>query len=553
MPGNVREIERSLCGPGGPFETVEESVLGERLQVFRHRATSLKSLLELSASFGARDYIVYEDRRLTYVDHLRAVVSTAQALQQRYGVRKGDRVAILAANNPEWIITFWATVSLGAVAVGLNGWWVGEEILHGLEDSRPRVLVADRKRLDRISGARLSIPVVEIEHDFTALLSDFPGGALPSSPLAEDDPACILYTSGTTARPKGVINTHRNILGLIGIQTFHGLRALLSRGTPPPAIPAMLVTSPLFHVSGLYAGAVISLATGIKSVWMKGRFDPVRAMRLIQDERVSNWGPMGTVAHRFAHHPQVGAYDLSSVASFGSGGAPMSRQLQERLCQVFPAARDSAAVGYGLTECTALATLNFGEELRERPHSAGRPLPTVELEIRDPHGRPVREGEEGEICLRGPTIMLGYWQRPDETRQTLAAGRWLRTGDIGRCEGGTLVINSRARDLILRGAENISPAEIESRLLEHPQVAEAAVVGVDHEELGQEVKAVVVPQAGAVLAPGQLHAWVAERLAYYKVPAHWEIRREPLPRNAVGKVMKHFLSEDARNPFTEDE
>jgi acyl-CoA synthetase (AMP-forming)/AMP-acid ligase II len=305
-------------------------------------------------------------------------------------------------------------------------------------------------------------------------------------------------------------------------------------------------------VSGLYAGAVISLATGIKSVWMKGRFDPVRAMRLIQDEGVTNWGPMNTIAHRFVSDPRVADYDLSSVTTVGSGGAPMSKELQDRLRTVFPRAGESAALGYGLTECTALATLNFGKELEERPHSSGRPLPTVEIEIRDAFGAHVDEGVDGEIHIRGPNVMLGYWGLPEETAQTLLPGRWLRTGDIGRLEGGHLLINSRARDLILRGSENIYPAEIENRLLAHPDVAEAAVVGVDHKELGQEVKGIVVSRAKAKLHPEELARWVGETLAYYKVPARWEIRTDPLPRNAVGKVMKHLLDRQEDNPFTED-
>jgi acyl-CoA synthetase (AMP-forming)/AMP-acid ligase II len=549
----VLRIEEALCSPGGFFELEEAEVLGERMKVFKHRAPSLRSLLEASAGFGEKEYIVFDDRRITFRQHLDAVASLARALEERYGVKKGDRVAILGANSPEWITAFWAAVSLGAVAVGLNGWWVAPEILYGLSDSRPAVLIGDEKRLARLEGADLPAPVVRMEADFPELLQAYSGASLGREVIAEDDPACILYTSGTTGRPKGVVNSHRNVVGLVGIQAFHGLRAIQCRNEPPPAAPATLVTSPLFHVSGLYAGAVIALAMGIKSVWMAGRFDPVRAMRLIQAERVTNWGPMVTAAYRFVSHPDVGRYDLSSVAAFGSGGAPMARELQDRLRAVFPSAGGSAALGYGLTECTGLAALNFGDEFRERPEASGRPLPTVQIEIRDPGtGRPVAPGGEGEIFVRGPVVMLGYWEKPADTAQSLVEGRWLRTGDIGRMEEGHLVINSRARDLILRGAENIYPAEIEQCLTEHPGVGEAAVFGMEHAELGQEVKAVVVPEPGAVLTSRELAGWVRERLAYYKVPAHWEIREAPLPRNAVGKVLKHLLQERKENPFAED-
>jgi acyl-CoA synthetase (AMP-forming)/AMP-acid ligase II len=548
----ILRIEEALYGPDGPFAWEESVVLGERIRVLKNRASSLRALIEVSAFFGEKEYIVYEHRRVTYAEHLRAVASVAGALKDKYGIGKGDRVAIFSANNPEWIVTFWATVSLGAIAVGLNGWWVADEIVYGLEDSKPKLLVGDEKRLARLDGRPVPVPTVRIERDFEPLWNYDTHASLCKEPIAEDDPACILYTSGTTGRPRGVVNSHRNIVALVGMQIFHGLRALQCRNMAPPEAPASLVTSPLFHVSGLYAGAVIALASGIKSVWMKGRFDPVRAMQLIQDEGVTNWGPMNTVAYRFVNHPRVGDYDLSSLTSVGSGGAPMAKELQDRLRQVFPRAGDSTALGYGLTECTALATLNFGEELKEKPHSSGRPLPTVQIEIRDPAGEPVGEGTDGEIHIRGPNVMLEYWRRPSDTQSTILPGRWLRTGDIGRLEGGHLVINSRARELILRGSENIYPAEIENRLLAHPEVAEAAVVGVENEELGQEVKGIVVSRPNATLSPEDLAGWVGEALAYYKVPTHWEIRTEPLPRNAVGKVMKHLLDRKGINPFAED-
>jgi len=549
----ILDIEASLCAPGGFFELEDCVVLGERMKVFKHRAPSLRALVEATANFGDNEYILFGNRRVTYAEHLRAVASTARALQDKYGVCKGDRVAILSSNNPEWIVTFWATVSLGAVVVGMNGWWVPDEILYGLEDSKPKVLIGDARRLTRLSQKEIALPILQMESDFESLWNHDPDASLSTNPIAEDDPAVILYTSGTTGRPKGVVNSHRNVIALLGIQMFHGLRTLQYRNLPPPTSPAMLVTSPLFHVSGLYAGAVITLASGIKSVWMEGRFDPLEAMQLIQDERVSNWGPMGTVAYRFVNHPEVLKFDYSSVTGIGSGGAPMARELQDRLREVFPMAGDSAALGYGLTECTGLATLNFGEEFKQKPHASGRPLPTVDVEIRDPQGTPVDEGVDGEIHIRGPMVMLGYWNRPEDTAQSITEGRWLRTGDIGRMEEGHLVINSRARDLILRGSENIYPVEIETRLLAHPDVDEAAVIGVDHEELGQEVKAVVVPFPGTELDAGELAEWVGKALAYYKVPARWEVRKEPLPRNAVGKVMKHLIDRREENPFTEDE
>jgi len=556
MP-SAHEIEAQLTGPGGPFEIAHEPVLGERMPVFKQRAGNLRVLLEGSAAYGDLDYLVCNELRLSFAQHARVVASVAKAFAERYRVRKGDRVAILAANCPEWIVSFWAALSLGAIPVGLNGWWAGDEILYGLEDSDPTLLIGDSKRLARISGNSLRMPVVEIEHDFEKLWSHDLGAPLPDVAIAEDDPATILYTSGTTGRPKGAVNTHRNIIALCRVQMFHGIRQLMlgAGQAGPPALSTracMLVNTPLFHVSGLYAGAVTLLSTGVKTIWTTGRFDPVQVMELIEREKVTNWGPMGTMILRVLNHPDLGKYDLSSLRNVGSGGAPMSREIQQRMREAFPNIRGQMGLGYGLTESTALATINAGAELEAYPDSVGRPLPTIAVEIRDPEGRALPEGAEGEIHIRGPLVMKEYWRNPDATAQTILPGRWLRTGDIGRLEDGRLYIESRKRDLILRGGENVYPAEIELCLEAHPDVREAAVVGVDHPELGQEVKAIVVLAPGRRFEPEALARFVAGRLAYFKVPSRWELRREPLPRNATGKVLKHILTSDAENPFVEE-
>lgn len=552
------DFEAQMLGSGGPFEIREESVAGEPTLVFAQRHPHLRAMLALSETHGDKEYIVYEDRRVTFAEHLRAVASTAAAFRDRYGVGPGDRVAILAANCPEWIVAWWATVSLGAVAVALNGWWVRDEILFGLEDSEPKLLIGDERRLARIAGDHVAVPVVEIETEFKRLWEHDPSATLPETPIDEDAAACILYTSGTTGRPKGAVNTHRNIIALNRLQTWHGLRSLKQRmesepgAPPPPPANCVLVNSPLFHLSGLYTGAVTLLASGVKTVLMKGRFEPLRVLEVLEREKVTSWGPMGTMAHRVVHHPEIDRFDLGGVRQVGSGGAPLSAELQARMRQVFPNARASMGVGYGLTEFTGMATICSGDELERYPTSVGRALPTIDIEIRDSGGEPLPEGQEGEIYLRGPLVMQGYWRREQATQEVILPGRWLKTGDIGRLEDGYLFINSRARDLILRGGENVYPVEIEHRLEAHPRVREAAVVGIDHAELGQEVKAIVVPVGGDEVDVDELRAWVGETLAAFKVPAQWEIRSEPLPRNATGKVIKKVLVENAENPFREE-
>ena len=369
----IDQAERELLGPGGLFELTRGVVLGEEMTVMARRLPSLRAMLELSRGYAGAEYLVCEEARLTFGEHLDRVAATARALRERFGVAKGDRVAILAENGPEWIIAFWATVSLGAIAVGLNGWWVRDEILYALADCEPKVLLADEKRLARLEARDLAMPVVRLERELEALSASI-GVALPDTPIDEDDPACILYTSGTTGRPKGAVASHRSIVGLTALQFFHGLRVAMSAPQPsaPSLPPCQLVTNPLFHVSGLYTGAVSMLAGGVKTVWTKGRFDPARILRLIETERVTSWSPMGTMAYRVVTLDDLDRYDLTSVRSVGSGGAPMRPELQAAIRRVFPNAATSLGLGYGLTESGALATINFGDELQAHPTSAGR-------------------------------------------------------------------------------------------------------------------------------------------------------------------------------------
>ncbi len=553
IPEAITRVEAQLLAPGSFFETETVEVAGEEMLAFKARPRTLRDLLLQSVGNGDKVFIVATDgvheRVITFAEHARLVRSVAQALADRYGVGKGDRVAILAANCAEWIITFWATESLGAVAVGLNGWSTGSEIRYFVGDCAPLVVVADRKRVERVAGTDLGVPVVVIEDEFAALEEYAPDAPFADVTLEEDDPALILYTSGTTGRPKGAINTHRNVGAYLMLAMYSGARAAMlnppAQSASSPAPPTcQLVTSPLFHVSGLHSAAIMMLATGTKSVWLVGRFDPAVAMQLIERERCTGWSFTETLLHRLVNHPDVAKYDLSSIRTVGGGGSPVSPSLLERTREVFPNARGSVGIGYGQTECAALATLNNGQELVEFPLSVGRPAPTVQLEIRDPFDVPVPEGEEGEVCLRGPMVMPGYWRRPEETAQTITAGGWLHTGDIGRMEGGRLYLASRKRDLILRGGENVYPVEIEKCIEDHPDVEECAVIGVEHPELGQAVKAVLVARPGHTIDIDSVRAWCTQELAYYKVPEHWEVRTHALPRNAGGKILKDLVRDE---------
>jgi acyl-CoA synthetase (AMP-forming)/AMP-acid ligase II len=489
---------------GMSFDLTEEVVLGSKMTVFRDRRTSLRELVESSRELGDRDYIVDGDRRISYAQHHAAVARVARHLTGS-GVGKGDRVAILGRNSIEWVTTFWATVSLGAIAVGLNAWWSDVELQHALDDCQPTVLIDDMSRI--------------------APFMDGPMVPMPEAAIDEDDPAVILYTSGTTGRAKGATHSHRNLLCLVQAQ-----EALIASRLPPgfELPPGRILTStPLFHVSGLHSGVVACLNTGGTTVWQPGRFDPVATLALIERERCTSWTTVPTMLWRVLNEPTIADYDTSSLFHIGGGGAAWSAALQSKIREVL-GEHVTWGIGYGLTECTGLATSAGSAELAIDPDTVGRPAATVEVKI----------GPEEEIWIRGPMVMLGYWNNPAATVEVIDGDRWLHTGDLGVIRDGLLFLSTRRTDLILRGAENVYPTEIENCLESHPDVAEVAVVGLPDEEYGQLVTAVVVPRAGASVDLADLTAHVKERLAYYKVPSKWIVRDEPLPRTATGKVVR---------------
>ncbi len=554
----LEEADAALTGPGGFFEIVDEEVLGETMPVFRHRFSSLRAMLEASANHGDGDavYYIFDDgRRATFRENIAHAASLAAGLRDRFGIGPGSRVAICAANCPEWIQTFWATVATGGVLVAMNGWWKGPEITHALELTRPEVLVVDRRRAERLEGDP-GIPVLVVEDDLADLVAHDPGTGLAPVDIAEDDPAAILFTSGTTGRPKGAIQTHRNFAAYVGCAFVIGARQALmyppAQGAGPPAPPRALCASPLFHISGLHSAAVTSVAAGMTGIWTTGRFDAEKVLALTEEHRITRWSGVTTQIWRILEHPRFGDYDVSSVTSIGGGGSTWSPELQRACRRALPHARQALGVGYGLTECSGLATHADDALLAEHPDTVGRALPTVGLTIRGDDDQPLPDGEIGHVSIRGPMVTPGYWNDPAATAAAIRPGRWLRTGDMGWLGDGLLHLASRRSDLIIRGGENIYPVEIENRLDEHPDIAEATVFGVEHRELGQEVKAVVVPRPGARLDPGALADWVGDALADHKVPAHWEIRTDPLPRNASGKVLKHVVAGEAESGFVEE-
>jgi acyl-CoA synthetase (AMP-forming)/AMP-acid ligase II len=550
------EAVQRITSPGSPFELVTEEVEGRPMQVFKSRFRSLREVLERSVAHGDAELAVWDTgERWTFAGHERLVASVAAALAAKHGIGKGSRVAILAANRPEWVLTAWAALVHGATVVAMNGWWQGDEIRYGLELAEPDVLLADRGRLARLGGADPGVETVVFEDAFDDYLAHDPGAALPDAPIAEDDLAAIMFTSGTTGRPKGAMISHRNLIAFLQMTFCNGgVRHLLAPPPPEEATLPPLVginSSPLFHVSGFQAGLLMGPAAGAKTIWTTGRFDPEKVMRLTLEEGVTRWGGITTQLWRLVEHPAFEPEKFRQVRAMGGGGSTFSPELQRTLREKLPQAASSFSIGYGLTECGGVCTMAVNEDLLAHPETAGRVIPGNEVAIFDDEGKRLPDGIDGNICVRGPNVMLGYWRNEEATRDAFFDDGWLRSGDIGQFRDGLLYLASRKRDMIIRGGENIYPLEIENRIDEHPDVLEAAVVGVDHRELGQEVKAFVVPRPGSSIEEQAIKDFVAETLAYYKVPTYVEVRNEPLPRNATGKVLKPVLMGEVENTFEE--
>ena len=587
---SVVSIRAQLTGPGGPFEVVTESIGGHELKVYKDRFPNLRVVAQFAAAHGDKEFLVHGDRRITFSEFLAASNSVSSGLLDA-GVGHGDRVAVLAQNSPEWCMAFWGTVDIGAVLVGLNGWWNTDEIIYGLEDSGAKVLVVDAKRYARIAGAVDRIDTLERVYLTDADPADTDsihepdgiGGGRPSPklrsfdelvaaptevfpevPIDEADHAVIFYTSGTTGRPKGAISTHRsmvaNLQNTVFLLTSSSMAQAAARETndaddegsliPASGQPVALFTAPLFHVAGCHSTLVVGMMGGLKLVMLEGRFEPTKALSLIEAEGVTLWTAVPTMVWRVCESPERHDYDTSTVISVSFGGSPSAEEMQRRVRETFPNLK-ATTNAYGLTESSSVATTLTGADSLRKPDSVGLAMPTVDVAIAAPDGAHLEPNTTGEVLLRGPIIMPGYWNKPEATASTIIDG-WLHTGDIGHLDDeGYLFITDRAKDMLIRGGENIYCVEIENRLVEHPGVADAAVIGVAHETLGEEVKAVIEIAPGADPTDMELQEWVGEVLASFKVPAHIERWDTKLPRNASGKLLKNVLRGEGHVSFAE--
>ncbi|HEX6241762.1 MAG TPA: class I adenylate-forming enzyme family protein [Polyangiales bacterium] len=578
---SIAQAESLLTAAGARFEVEERDVLGVRMRVWKNGPHTLRDIFvgallpsgavrapaaasEPSSVFHDRTLLVYEDERVSFAAFQRAVLALAQRFQQE-GLQKGERVAIAMRNLPEWPVVYFAAALCGAIVTPLNAWWTGHELAYGLSDSETAVAIVDGERYERIVAHLPSCPSLRRVYvtrgdgshaaPLAAALEDvlgvpnewhkLPVFPLPAVEIAAEDPASIFYTSGTTGKPKGALATHRNVATNVVTQSFALARVLLRRGeappTPSPNDPqrVALLAVPFFHVTGCNATLLPAVWNGGKVVLMR-KWDAELAMQLIERERVTTAGGVPTIAWQLLEHPARPKYDLSSLVTLGYGGAPAASELVRRIQSVFPAANPGNS--WGMTETSGTFSSNYAEDYQQRPGSCGIPTATGDFKILSPDTmQPLAAGTVGELWARGPQVIRSYWKKPEASAETFVDG-WVRTGDLAYLdEDGFCFVVDRAKDILIRGGENIYCVQVESALYEHPAVMDAAVLGIPHRTLGEEPGAVVYLKPGSSADETELRAFVAERLAAFEVPVRVLFWNEPLPRNPSGKILKREL------------
>ncbi len=562
---SIAQCNAVMTAPGAKFEMEEKVINGIRLRTYKHAPLTLRDVVLNSKQWDFREYLVFEDERITYAAHYKAVAHLARRLREDFGVQKGDRVAVVMRNYPQWAVGFWAALAIGAIATPLNSWWTGEELEYGLADSGARVAIVDPEKLERIRDhlptlTQLKTVIVARGGDDEAdprivslekligsarAWASLPDIEMPAAEVGPDDDATIMYTSGTTGKPKGALATHRGIISNV----FNGMacqaRHFVRQGQSPPVRDPLndppripLLAIPFFHATGAFSNLVPVIMNADKIVTMY-KWDPGEALEIIEREKVTMIGGVPAIAWQVLEHPDRDKYDLSSIQFVAYGGAPSAPELVATIKRRFP--NGLASNGWGMTETCAASCVNFGKDYEVRPDSCGAPAPAMDFKIVGSNGETLGPNQVGELWVKGPNNCKAYWNKPEATAKTYIDG-WVVTGDIGRMDEESFVfLLDRAKDMLIRGGENIYCIEVESALYDHPAIMDAAVVGIPHKVLGEEVGAVVQVKPDMEVTADELRRFTAQKIAAFKVPVDIQIQRDPLPRNANGKIMKSEL------------
>ena len=550
MTDIFNEVVEQVTAKGQMFETKE--ILndnGVTYTEYANFAENLKQFFDIGLTHEEKDWLVYENERYTYKEVYERSAQVANALIAT-GIKKGDRVAICMQNNPEYIFSFMGIMGMGAVCVPLNSWWVPSEVIYGLEHSDAKLLIADKKRLQGLESMPDVIKVVTTyadDENFTSFNSFVEGqsSSWPKVEINRNDYASIYYTSGSTGRPKGVLSSQKGILSTMFSWTCYSVVASqIAAKTNPDATPlvspdlAVLHCVPLFHVTGSHSAFLMSILIGRKIVMMK-KWDAGEALKIIEEEKVSDITGVPTQTWELLSHPKKNDYDLSSLKVLGGGGGPRPAEHVKQLDEQF---EGRPGIGYGLSETNALATLGNGDEYVNHPSSTGRVVPPLtEIKILDNDWNEVAEGELGEIAIKTPASMVGYWKNDEATKECMNEDGWFRTGDLGKFEGPFLYIVDRVKDMVIRGGENIACPEVEAAIYEHENVLEVCVFGVPDTRLGEIVSCCIYLKPGTNLNQEELSSFLSDKLAPFKIPAEFNFTENKIPRLASEKFDKPTL------------
>ena len=555
----LKQVTETLTAPDQMFAITETNVRGNTMKTWANAPATLRDAWLSTAEHGDNDYLIFQDERWSYNQAHEEVARIASWLLAS-GIKQHDRVAIAMRNYPEWMLCYWAIASIGAVTVGVNAWWVAEELKYGLKDSEVKALICDIERLNRfteIRGEFADLPVAVLRTDQVPEWATAWHDVLNTEPIPlqveidPDDDACIFYTSGTTGFPKGAQLTHRSCVNQLFSAIFASLSQstanALIKGEEPPKLgdpnatpPVGLVTTPLFHVTANNSFAHTMTALGGKLVHMY-KWNAGEALRLIEQEKVTNFTGVPTMGRELISHTDFDKSDVSSLTTLAGGGAPVQPDLIEKIDASGGTAMP--AQGYGLTETCGIVAGSYGVYLSSKPTSVGVVVPVCEVKTINEQGNKLPQGETGEICIYGPHIIKGYLNRPEATAETIVDG-WLHTGDIGFVdEDGFLYLVDRAKEMVLRGGENIFCSEVEAAIYKYSGVAECSMFSVPDERLGEEVGLAIFPDKGADINPQELRGFLKEKLSSFKIPRYIWVLDQPLPRNASGKFVKRELQQ----------
>ena len=496
--------------------------------VYSQRPQSFAGLLYGAERWAPRTFLVQGERRITFGQFFTAVHAAAERLAA-LGIQRGDRVLLLGYNSPDWVLALLGIWSVGAVPVLGNRWWSHREAEHSVALVNPRAIITDAPALT--SGRDAATLDIATLADCFGVAEEGPLNV--AGPDDEESPAVILFTSGSTGMPKAVELPFRSVVANQQnvLARSRQLPHLLSADFPQAV---SLISTPLFHI-GAFATLITQIITGGRIVFNTGRFDPGQVLGIIEAEGVQRWGAVPTMAARLLEHANFDAHDLSTLRSFPLGGAPVPPVLLERLGRAIPQLQARGMVNmWGMTEGGGFFTVATGPDLTRHPRTVGRALPTVELRIDSPD-----DAGKGEICVRSPTVMLGY---VGTENSGVDADGWLRSGDLGHLDDGYLFIDGRSKDMVIRGGENIACPHVEAALMRHPDVVEAAALGLPHPDLGEELAAVVVHRPGRVPTAEELTRHMADEVAYFAIPTRWVIREQALPTVGTEKVDKRGLA-----------